>query len=150
MTLKQWLESKWLLEHRTTRQEIQGLLSIIERDLRDAQVSGVSADWRLAIAYNAALQCAVAALAAAGYRPGRGGSHHYHAIEALKFTLSCESDLIRTLDAFRKKRNIADYERAGSATEREVTELVGLGQELRARLVQWLEREHPELTSPPK
>ncbi len=145
MTLKQWLDNRWLVEHKTTKAEIAGLLSVVERDLRDAAVEGVSPDWRLAIAYNAALQCAIVALAASGYRPGKGGSHHYYAIESLTFTLEVDEATIRLLDAFRKKRNIADYARAGTVTNQEVTEIVAVTRGLRDRLVHWLSEHHPDL-----
>jgi len=41
---------------------------VVERDLADSAAEGLSADWRMSIAYNAALQAATAALAAPGYR----------------------------------------------------------------------------------
>jgi hypothetical protein len=145
MTLKQWLANRWLVKHETTKDEIAALISVVERDLRDAAVEGVSPDWRLAIAYNAGLQCAITALAASGYRPSKGGAHHYYAIEALRFTLGVDENTIRVFDAFRKKRNIADYERAGTVTNQEVKELVELSRELRDRLVHWLQEHHPNL-----
>jgi len=49
-------------------EEIQNLLRIVKRDLKDSQSKDLSNDWRFAIAYNAALQAATAALPAAGYR----------------------------------------------------------------------------------
>ena len=67
MSLTDWLRIQWLKAHQTSRQEIGNLLGVADRDLRDCQVQGLSDDARLAIAYNAALQCAVAALAACGY-----------------------------------------------------------------------------------
>ena len=69
------------------------------------------ADWRLAIAYNAAMQLAVAALAAAGYRASRE-SHHFRVIQSLAHTIGAASDTVAKLDQFRKKRNIGGYERA--------------------------------------
>ena len=67
MSLADWLKAQWLKAHKTSRQEIGNLLGVADRDLRDCQTKGLSDDARLAIAYNAALQCAVAALAACGY-----------------------------------------------------------------------------------
>jgi UDP-N-acetylenolpyruvoylglucosamine reductase len=58
------------------------------------------ADWRFAIAYNAALQAATAALAAAGYRASRE-SHHHRVIQSLEFTLAPERKMIDTFDTFR-------------------------------------------------
>jgi hypothetical protein len=49
-------------------EEIKNLLAISDRDLLACQVKQLPADWRCTIAYNAALQAATAALAAAGYR----------------------------------------------------------------------------------
>jgi len=134
-----------LVEHQATREEIESLLAIIDRDITDARVAAISPDWRLAIAYNSALQCAVAALAASGYRPGKGGSHHYYAIESLRFTLECDEAVIDTLEAFRKKRNIADYERAGAATDTEVQELLEMSSAMREDLLKWLANKFPGL-----
>lgn len=62
------MANSWLIEHKTSSQEIAGLLEVADRDLKDCQNPGLSSDWQLNIAYNAALQAATAALAAAGYR----------------------------------------------------------------------------------
>ena len=56
MSLKQWADNGWLREHRSSAKEIAGLLSIVNRDLKDAGRVEVSADWRFGIAYNAALK----------------------------------------------------------------------------------------------
>ena len=70
----------------SSKQEIANLLGIVMRDLKDSQAKDVSDDWRFAIAYNAALQAATAALAAAGYRASRD-SHHYRVIQSLEVTV---------------------------------------------------------------
>ena len=80
MSLRDWLRNGWLIEHRTSPQEIGDLLAVADRDLHDCRSGGLSADWRLNIAYNAALQAATAALAAAGYRPARE-MHHFRVIQ---------------------------------------------------------------------
>jgi len=98
----------------------------------------------MGIAYNAALQVAVTGLAAEGYRVARD-SHHFRAIQSLALTLACNSVRIAQLDAFRKKRNISDYERAGNVSEREAEEMAALASQLRAELVDWLQQTHPEL-----
>ena len=56
MTLKQWAANGWLKDHRSSGEEIGNLLAIVERDLKDAAESIISADRRFGIAYNAALQ----------------------------------------------------------------------------------------------
>ncbi|HEY4761556.1 MAG TPA: hypothetical protein VIH42_13320 [Thermoguttaceae bacterium] len=143
MSLQDWLKNGWLADHKTSPDEIADLLSVIDRDLNDCQTSSISPDWRLSIAYNAALQVAVAGLAAMGYRPGRE-AHHYRTIQSLAYTLRTDSTTIAQLDAFRKKRNISDYERAGSVTDIEANEMISLALKLRKELLQWLKKEHPE------
>ncbi len=71
MSLQDWQKNGWLIEHRTSRKEISDLLGMADRDLAQCQTPHLSPDWQLSIAYNAALQAATAALAAAGYRAAR-------------------------------------------------------------------------------
>ncbi len=104
----------------------------------------MSPDWQLAIAYNAALQIAVAALAVSGYRASRE-SHHFRAIQSLKHTIGLDSASIDLFDSFRKKRNIGGYERAGTVSEQETKEMVALAQKLRKDVEEWLRVYHPEL-----
>ena len=142
--MKQWLENKWLSEHRTSSSEIKRLLKVVERDIRDSKTAGMSADWKLAIAYNAILQCSVAALAASGYRPVKGAGHHHYAIESMRMTLGISEDDVRTIEAFRKKRNIADYEMAGAVSSGEADEIGELAEQIFNRLKGWLAEKHPD------
>jgi uncharacterized protein (UPF0332 family) len=137
LSLNDWLKNGWLIEHETSKQEIEDLFRIVDRDLKDCEVTKLSPDWRLNIAYNAALQCAKAALAVAGYRPARE-SHHYRLIHSLAYTIQADDNLIIQLDMFRKKRNISDYLRAGEVSEQEVTEMIGLAKKLRSRMKKWI------------
>jgi hypothetical protein len=122
MSLPDWQKNGWLTEHQTSRREVADLLGVVDRDLADSQIPGLSADWRLNIAYNAALQAATAALAAAGYRATRD-SHHYRVIQSLAHTIGAESGLILQFEQFRKKRNIGGYERAGWVSDQEAEEM---------------------------
>jgi len=112
VSLPDWERKGWVEKHKTSPQEIEELFHIADRDLKDCQARDLSDDWQLNIAYNAALQSAKAALAAAGYRTSRE-AQHFRIIQSLAFTLRLEKSLIDKLDKFRKKRNISDYERAG-------------------------------------
>jgi hypothetical protein len=144
MSLDDWLKAQWLTQHKTTPQEIADLLAVVDRDLKASAVKGLDDDWRLAIAYNAALQCATAALAACGYRASREG-HHHRVVQSLAYTIGADAQLVAQLDAFRKKRNIGDYERAGLASKAEANEMVALAQRLRQEVGSWLKANHPEL-----
>lgn len=144
MSLKDWLRKGWLVEHRPSTGEISDLLALVERDIRESQTPGLSADWRLNIAYNAGLQAATAALAAEGYRASRE-AHHLRVIQSLGLTIGAEKDLVITFDGFRKKRNISDYERAGLVSDTEAEEMIALAALLRNEIRKWLEEKHPDL-----
>jgi hypothetical protein len=144
VSLSDWARNGWLVEHKTSPQEIADLLGVADRDLHDCAVKGLSDDWRLAIAYNAALQCAVATLAASGYRAARD-AHHFRVIQTLAFTIGADSKTVTQLDAFRKKRNIGDYERAGMISRQEAAEMETLAKDLRKNLESWLRQKHPQL-----
>jgi len=147
VSLQDWLKFGWLREHRTNSQEIAELLAAADRDLQDCQTPGLSPDWRVSIAYNSALLSATAALAAAGFRSGRGESHHHRVIQSLAYTLGAAPFLIAHFDAFRKKRNITGYERAGAVSDQEAQEMLDLAKRLRADVQAWLRANHPSLVS---
>jgi hypothetical protein len=144
MSLDDWLRNGWLIEQKPSPREITDLLRIADRDLKECQHAGLSSDWRLAIAYNAALQSATAALSAAGYRASRD-SHHYRVIQTLAHTIGADADLVAKLDAFRKKRNISDYERSGAVSAQEAREMFTLARRLRKSVGIWLKKNHTEL-----
>jgi HEPN domain-containing protein len=144
VSLQDWLKSRWLIEHQTSRQEMADLLGMADRDLAQCRTPHLSPDWQLNIAYNAALQVATAALAATGYRAARE-AHHYRVIQSLAYTIKPDAGLIAQLDKFRKKRNISGYERAGAVSEQEAKEMFALAKHLRDEVEKWLRSNHPEL-----
>jgi len=77
MSLKKWLSENKLSRHKTSQQEIQNLLKLVERDIKDAKIEALSNDRRFMTAYNAALQLATCILYTTGYRtkPSKGGHH---------------------------------------------------------------------------
>jgi hypothetical protein len=139
-----WVKNGWLVAHKSSKQEIANLLGIVARDLKDSQAKDVSDDWRVAIAYNAALQAATAALAAAGYRASRE-NHHYRVIQSLELTLGKDGKFIRAFDAFRKKRNVSSYDIGGGISHREVEEMIGIAQSLQQDIEHWIRTNHASL-----
>ena len=144
MSLQDWVRNAWLVPLKTSREEIQNPLGIVERDLRDSRAEGISNDWRFAIAYNAALQAAAAALAAAGFRASRD-SHHYRVIQSLELTVAKDAKFVRSFDAFRKKRNVSNYDVGGGISDREVAEMTALAESLYQDVEQWIRANHPAL-----
>jgi hypothetical protein len=149
MSLTTWLENRWLTDHATSPQEVADLLAVVDRDLADAEVDGLSADRRLEIAYNAALQLSVLALAASGYRAVRDKAHMYP-LRSLEYTIGVEPAVVDTLDAVRRKRHKTNYERAGTSSHSEAEEVRELASDLRERVLSWLRAEHPELLAAPE
>jgi len=118
-------------------------LKAADRDLADAQLHELSADRRFTTAYSAALLAATVALAASGYRVAQEG-HHYRTIQSLAFTMNLDAKTIDQLNTFRRKRNIADYERVGMVSEREIAKMLALAKKLRTMVVEWLKKNYPE------
>ena len=144
MSLRDWQKSSWLVEHKSSPEEIAALLAIVERDLANAKVAGLADDWRLSIGYNAALQAATAALAASGFRAARE-QHHYRTIQSLTLTVGWPAAKVEHFDRFRKKRNMIGYETAGVASEQEAREMHALAVGLRDDVLAWLRKHHPKL-----
>ncbi len=143
MSLKQWADNGWLKPHRTSRKEISSLLSIVERDLNDAQ-RDISADWRFGIAYNPALKLCRILLSAEGYRPSHE-LQHYRTLAALPEILGeAKKPDAEYLDDCRKKRNIVEYDYAGGASESDADELIEFVKQFRDEVITWLTKKHPE------
>lgn len=144
MSLKQWEDNGWLKSHRTSRKEISSLLSIVERDLNDAQ-GDISSDWRFGIAYNAALKLCRILLSAEGYRPAHE-LQHYRTLAALPEILgqTRKADA-EYLNDCRKKRNIVEYDDVGGASGSDADELIGFVKGFRDEVIAWLKKNHPEL-----
>jgi hypothetical protein len=144
MTLKSWSANRWIVPHDTSAEEITDLLSVVDRDLKDAAIKELSADTRMTLAYNAALQLATVALAAEGYRPGRERAHE-RAIQSLAFTLDANTKTVDALDLARRKRNVSNYNRAGATSRKEADEMYKVAMELRQSARKWLRERHPKL-----
>ncbi len=144
MTLRDWLARRWIKPQETSPHEIGEFFTAIGRDLADCRAEGLSPDWKLAIAYTAALRAATAALAASGYRPGRE-QQHFRVIQSLAFTIGVEPELVIEFDLYRKKRNISVYEQMGMISDFEANRMIELAEHLRDRVHAWLTANHPGL-----
>ncbi len=145
MSFEIWLRNGWLKTHESSREEIRDLLALVDRDLQACRTPGLAVDWRFNIAYNAALQAATAALAAAGYRAARE-AHHLRVIQSLAFSIEADARFIRHFDAFRKKRNLSSYEFGGSISDQEAEEMAALAEDLSKRVRDWIKKKHPQLS----
>ena len=143
MSLEAWMANGWLVQHTATPQEIREQLAAADADLADAR-KDLSAGWRFAIAYNAALRLATAALDATGYRATRDRKH-YRTIAALPLVLGPEaSALADLLDRCRAKRHDVTYEATSAVSAGEADELIEAAVELGERVRRWLSSHMPE------
>lgn len=141
----QLLASHQAQRHRTSRQEIEGLRSLVVRDFDDASLVELSADRRFAIAYNAVLQLSKMAIACAGYRI-TGHGHHLTTFAALPLAMGADaSDLAIYFDTCRRKRNCVDYDYAEAVTETQAAELLDKAAEFAERVEAWIAMHHPGL-----
>ncbi|RKX39488.1 MAG: hypothetical protein DRP64_14185 [Verrucomicrobia bacterium] len=144
MPLEQWFKNGWLKAHQPSRNEIAGLLAIVERDLADARADGLSADWKFGIAYNAALKLCAILLHAEGYKAEKN-LNHYRTIHALGEVFPERKADVHYLDACRAKRNAAEYESVGIVAPADSDELVEFICEFKPVVLEWLRKKHPEL-----
>jgi hypothetical protein len=147
MSLSDWRKNGWLQPHNPSPREITELLAVVERDLSASIDPKLDGDWRFAIAYNAAIQCAAMALKASGNEAPKGGGAHYRTIESLRFTIGADDVLVEVLQKFRASRGDAIYRTVGIASNAEIDELRKMAVDLRDRVKRWLETNHPKLLS---
>ena len=148
MDLDRWIADGSIKAHRPTRPEIQRLLAVVDRDLKDAAVGGLSIDRRFATAYAAALQLATIALRASGYRASSSiGGHHWRTISLLPELMGARQRPRKLyLDSCRRARNEADYDRIDVVSEAELAELLDDTLDFRNDVIVWLSKHHPELS----
>ena len=145
MTQQEWFEKDWLKKLPASSQEIGRLLGIVKRNLADSQQPGLSTDGRHNFAYTATLQAATAALRASGYRVDSAKGHHHYTLQTLLYTIEADQALVVKLDAFRKKRNAAEYDMAGSISEAEAADMIETAKHLADDVLKWLRDKHPLL-----
>lgn len=149
MSLERWTENGWLRVYKTSAQEVANILALVERDLTDAEREEISNDWRFNIAYNAGLQLATIVLYAAGYRAGRGESKHYRVIQALPLVMGSQFSPKRDyFDNCRRKRNVSEYDAAGTISTKEADDLLQIAREFKTEVESWLKQNHPAIYLP--
>ncbi|WP_428623824.1 DNA-binding protein [Sedimenticola sp.] len=145
MSLENLLKIGQLKRHQTDREEIRRLLDSARRNLADAGIEAVSHENRFHAAYTAIMQCALAAMMASGYRPDtKKPGHHMTLIQSLSLTMGLQGKRIVLLEAFRKKRNLTDYD-GGFIEEGVMHSAMGEARRLLEDVENWLAKEFPYL-----
>lgn len=145
MTLDNLLRIGKLRPHAADKTEIERLFTAAERSLRDAEVTGLSSDSRLDLAYKAIMQAALVATLANGYRPATSEpGHHQLLIQILPKTLGVAGARVRVLEAFRMTRNQSDY-RGVPVSDTAARECVEEARRLVDEVRAWLTAHRPDL-----
>ncbi len=150
MTLEQWLQiNKWLRRNETTLAEIQQLFQVVDRDLGDAGIRGLSADGRFQHAYDAALQLCSIALRASGYQVAKGQGHHKYTIDSLRYTLGEKwAPIANHIEVCSRQRGLVMYERIDVVSQKDADDLLSTAKQLKADVVDWLKKNHPHFSPP--
>lgn len=144
MTWQQLLASNRIRTHTTSKNELDGLRSVVDRDLIDAAIPGLSADRCFATAYNAALQSSKMAIACAGYRVTGAGAHHA-SFEAVQLAMGPGiANLAAYFETCRRKRNTLDYDLAYVTSDAEAAEVLRKAGEFRLEVEAWIAANHPQ------
>jgi hypothetical protein len=149
MSLQNWLQIGRLSKHEATVAEVRNLLGVVDRELSDGGVLGVSDDGRFRNAYEAALILCKLALHACGFEvQKRASGHHSYWINSLVFTLGAEYKATAIhLSQCSRLRHTGLYDHAGVVQKQDADDLLEAARELRVAVLDWLRSQHPDLVS---
>lgn len=147
MSLQNWLQIGHLINHQATVAEVRNMLGVVDRELADASVTGLSDDGRFTHAYDAALLLCKLALHASGFEvQKRTPGHHALWINSLEFTLGdTHKETLIHLSKSSKLRHTILYDYAGAVQKEDADDLLGAARQLRTDVLNWLRVKHPSL-----
>lgn len=147
MSLQNWLQMGYLVEHQATVAEVRSLLGVIDRELSDAGVTGLSDEGRFSHAYDAALLLCKLALHASGFElQKRSSGHHARWINSLEYTLGKEQKkTLIHLSKSSKLRHTSLYDQTGVVQTEDADDLLEAARQLRTDVLAWLRSQHPTL-----
>jgi hypothetical protein len=147
MSLQNWLQIGHLINHQATVAEVRNLLGVVDRELADAGVAGLSDDGRFTHAYDAALLLCKLALHASGFEvQKRAAGHHTLWINSLELTLGdTHKGTLIHLSKSSKLRHITLYDHAGVVQKLDADDLVDAARQLHTDVLNWLRSQHPSL-----
>jgi uncharacterized protein (UPF0332 family) len=144
MPFDRLLSQKSIQKHQTSKEEINNLFILAERDINDAAVKSISDDLKFTSAYNAVLQCGTIIMHCLGYRTSNK-AHHYSTFEFLKEVLGAKfHETINYFNACRSKRNRTVYDMAGQITETEVNTLIKEAMDFYKFTKNWVAKNYPQ------
>jgi hypothetical protein len=144
MSWTQLLADRRVSVEPASKQELDNLRSIVTRSLKDVAATGLSADTRFVLAYDAARTLALMVVRAEGYRPRSVGGH-YNTFLALGVAEPTFNTLAVYFDICRMKRNDCEYDFAGGVSDTEADSLLQTVQTFATDVDAWMRARHPRL-----
>jgi hypothetical protein len=149
MSLEDWKRNHWIKDSIPTLAEISQLFAVVDREIHDASVVGLSVDGKFMHAYDAALNLCTIALRSSGYSVVKGQGHHKKTIESLPLCLGKNfTDIADQIEIASRQRGQAMYDRTGVVEDSDAEDLLHSAVELRSALLEWLKTQHPTLLPP--
>jgi hypothetical protein len=147
MSLQNWLQIGHLIEHDASVAEVRNLLGVVDRELADAAVTGLSAEGQFTHAYDAALLLCKLALHASGFAlQKRAPGHHSLWINSLEFTLGKEQKpTLIYLSKCSQLRHMSLYDQIGVVSTQDAEDLLQAARQLEVDILGWLRSQHPNL-----
>jgi hypothetical protein len=145
MTWKNLLETKRLAVEPTSKAEFDELRAMVEVNLKDAQVSAVSAQGRYEFAYNAARLLATIVLRASGYRVIAKTGHHFYTFHCLSAADPSFKTMADYFEVAREKRNDFSYSSPAALSDTDAQDLIDVAIEFAADVERWVSKKFPPL-----
>jgi hypothetical protein len=137
------LNENLLARHKTSKLELDTLRVMVDRNLHDANLQGLSTDNRFGLVYEAVLLMAKMAISCAGYRVKGQGAHK---TTFMALPLAMGSGLFETAEYFdrcRRKRNELSYDAAGVIAHSDAEQLMMEATGFRDRVEAWIAERYP-------
>ena len=139
------LLGRYVTAEPTSKAELDNLRSIVTRSLQDAVATGLSADARFIMAYDAARTLSLILVRSEGFRPKSLGGH-YNTFLALQEADPIFTTLSTYFDGCRMKRNGCEYDFAGGVSDTDANGLLKSVQQFKVDAEAWTKARHPNLT----
>jgi hypothetical protein len=144
VTWAELLNSNAVSTEPTSKSELDNLRTIVERSLANAVVSGLSADVRFILAYDAARTLSLMIVRSEGYRPRSIGGH-YNTFLGLEAADPAFGGLSAYFNNCRMMRNQCEYDFAGGVGDSDADQLLDAAKQFRRDAEAWIANRHPDL-----
>jgi hypothetical protein len=144
MTWARLLANNNVTQQPAAKKELDNLRSIVSRSLKDVAATGLSADARFIMAYDAARTLSLMIVRSSGYRPKAAGGH-YNTFLGLETADGQFAKLSAYFDGCRMKRNASEYDFAGGVTDTDADGLLKTVQQFAIDAEAWIKAKHPTL-----